>query len=92
MRASILLLLLLLFSPLQATLLTYIVEKEVDQADTFVELTAKIQVDGPSLESSIHTSQQLIDSIRKVVTEDCQKNAKKGQGKKCKDIVEDSKF
>lgn len=92
MRVSILLGLLLLFVPLQGTLLTYIVEKEVDQADTFVEITAKIQVDGPSLKQSIHTSEQLIEDIRKIVTEDCQISDKKGKAKKCKDTIEESKY
>lgn len=45
-----------LLQPTLTTTLTYVVEKEVDQADTFVELTAKVQVDGPSLQKSITTA------------------------------------
>ena len=45
-----------LLQPTLTTTLTYVVEKEVDQADSFVELTAKVQVDGPSLDKSIATA------------------------------------
>ena len=47
----------LLFALTTSTSLTYIVEKEIDQADTFVELTAKVQVDGTSLQRSIQTAE-----------------------------------
>jgi len=33
----------------ESTVLTYIVERETNQEDQYVELTLKIQVDGPSL-------------------------------------------
>ena len=68
---TITLAILLLLQSSQSTTLTYITEQEVDQADTFVELTAKVQVDGPSLHNSINTAQQLIDNIKQIVTKDC---------------------
>ena len=63
--------LILILSPALSTTLTYITEQEIDQADAFVELTAKVQVDGPSLHVSINTAQQLIDNIKEIVTKDC---------------------
>ena len=77
----------------KGSVLTYIIEQEVDQVDSYVELTAKIQVDGPSLEHTIATAADLIDNIKKIVAKDCERQArKKSEAKECKELVEDSKF
>lgn len=55
----------------ESTVLTYIVERELNQDDHYVELTLKIQVDGPSLKSSIDSAAEIIGNIKKAVIEDC---------------------
>lgn len=43
-----------------ATILTYIVEREIDQEDSFVELKLKIQADGRSLKDNIRQAEDVI--------------------------------
>ena len=84
--------LLVLVSVAQATVLTYIMEKEVDQQDSYIEITAKIQVDGTSLKHNIDTAERLITNLKELVINDCQKSSSKAEAKNCKDYLEDSKF
>lgn len=77
----------------ESTILTYVVEREIDQEDTLVELTLKIEVDGRSLKENIQTGQRVIENIRKVVGADCEANlGGKKSKKECKDLVDASKF
>ena len=86
-------LLLLLLFPTQQTILSYIVQQDVDQADTIVQLKAKIQVDGKSLNQSIAIAQKLINNLEEIVIDDCQRHTKKkSEAKKCKENIEASKF
>ena len=48
----------------EATVLTYIVERETNQEDHYVEITLKIQVDGYSLKESIDTAENVIKNIK----------------------------
>lgn len=76
MKGNILLLTLLLTTLLmqvntETTVLTYIVERETNQEDHYVELSLKIQVDGYSLKKSIDTAAIVIKNIKQAVIEDC---------------------
>lgn len=55
----------------ESTVLTYIVERETNQEDHYVELTLKIQVDGYSLKQSIDTAATVINNIKQAVVADC---------------------
>lgn len=48
----------------ESTVLTYIVERETNQEDHYIELTLKIQVDGYSLKESIDTAANVINNIK----------------------------
>jgi hypothetical protein len=55
----------------EPTVLTYIVEREINQEDHYIELTLKIQVDGYSLKKSIDTAAAVINSIKEAAIADC---------------------
>lgn len=55
----------------ESTVLTYIIEKEINQEDHYVELTLEILVDGPSLKRSIDSAASVIANIKKAVISDC---------------------
>lgn len=83
----------LFLQPSQATILTYIVEREIDQEDQYVELTLKVQADGRSLAENIQSAASVIERIKNVVTSDCEMAApKKSQAKKCKELIEVSNY
>lgn len=75
------------------TILTYIVEREIDQDDSYVELSLKVQADGRSLKENIQKAEDVIERIKKIVVADCEQNTKKkSEIKKCQDILEDPFF
>lgn len=57
---ALLLALCLLHAQAQSTILTYIVQREIDQDDHYVELTLKVQADGISLKNNIQRASDVI--------------------------------
>ncbi len=57
---ALLLALYLLHAQAQSTILTYIVQREIDQDDHYIELTLKVQADGISLKNNIQRASDVI--------------------------------
>jgi len=68
---AMLLIALVTYTQAEPTVLTYIIEREINQEDHYVELTLKIQVDGYSLKNSIDTAAAVINNIQEAVIADC---------------------
>jgi hypothetical protein len=95
MRLSILLLALVLAAMVfgtnaEDTVLTYIIEHEIDQSDQFVELELTVQTEGKSLKAAIANAQRVIKNIEEISKGYCLESGK--SKKDCEDIVEATKY